>query len=56
MVLLCLKADAFVAESPPNEIVTPLKKRRLARESLSYETNTIVPVSPQKKNFRHVIS
>ncbi|XP_047986683.1 cell surface glycoprotein 1-like isoform X2 [Leguminivora glycinivorella] len=36
-------ADAFVAESPPNEIVTPLKKRRLARESLSCEPNNIVP-------------
>ncbi|XP_049865673.1 uncharacterized protein LOC126366573 isoform X2 [Pectinophora gossypiella] len=36
-------ADAFVSESPPNEMVTPLKKRRLARESLSCEQNTIVP-------------
>ncbi|XP_063360824.1 uncharacterized protein LOC134649953 isoform X2 [Cydia amplana] len=36
-------ADAFVAESPPSEIVTPLKKRRLARESLSCEPNNIVP-------------
>lgn len=40
-----VKIDVFVAESPPNEMVTPLKKRRLARESLSYEQNTIVPVS-----------
>lgn len=27
----------FFTESPPNEMVTPLKKRRLARESLSME-------------------
>lgn len=40
------KSDAvnFVSESPPNEMVTPLKKRRLARESLCAELNT-VPVS-----------
>lgn len=38
-------ADVFVSESPPNEMVTPLKKRRLARESLSCEQNNIVPVS-----------
>ncbi|XP_050342542.1 uncharacterized protein LOC126768464 isoform X2 [Nymphalis io] len=40
-------ADAFVPESPPNEIVTPLKKRRMARESLSYEQNTIVPCNDE---------
>ncbi|XP_045764876.1 uncharacterized protein LOC123867073 isoform X1 [Maniola jurtina] len=33
--------DAFVSESPPNEMVTPLKKRRMARESLSCEQNTV---------------
>ncbi|XP_052751211.1 uncharacterized protein LOC113511814 isoform X2 [Galleria mellonella] len=36
-------ADVFVSESPPNEMITPLKKRRLARESLSCEQNPIVP-------------
>lgn len=45
IVLLCKILDVFVSESPPNEMVTPLKKRRLARESLSCEQNTIVPVS-----------
>ncbi|RVE49274.1 hypothetical protein evm_006068 [Chilo suppressalis] len=35
-------ADVFVPESPPNEMVTPLKKRRLARESLSCEPNNII--------------
>ncbi|KAJ8732280.1 hypothetical protein PYW08_015010 [Mythimna loreyi] len=40
-------ADVFVSESPPNEIVTPLKKRRLARESLSCEQNTIVPCNDE---------
>ncbi|XP_038210672.1 uncharacterized protein LOC119831415 [Zerene cesonia] len=33
--------DTFVSESPPNEMVTPLKKRRLARESLSCDQNPI---------------
>ncbi|XP_072940916.1 uncharacterized protein upSET isoform X2 [Epargyreus clarus] len=42
-VCLHTKSDVFVSESPPNEMVTPLKKRRLARESLSCEANTIVP-------------
>ncbi|XP_037874913.1 uncharacterized protein LOC101737053 isoform X2 [Bombyx mori] len=37
------ESDFPCAESPPNEMVTPLKKRRLARESLSCEQNTIVP-------------
>ncbi|CAK1553453.1 unnamed protein product [Leptosia nina] len=32
-------ADTFVSESPPNEMVTPLKKRRMARESLSCDQN-----------------
>ncbi|XP_059061398.1 uncharacterized protein LOC131854318 [Achroia grisella] len=36
-------ADVFVSESPPNEMITPLKKRRLARESLSCDQNPIVP-------------
>ncbi|XP_047020103.1 uncharacterized protein LOC124630307 isoform X2 [Helicoverpa zea] len=40
-------ADVFVPESPPNEMVTPLKKRRLARESLSCEQNTIVPCNDE---------
>ncbi|XP_075970184.1 SET domain-containing protein upSET isoform X2 [Anticarsia gemmatalis] len=40
-------ADVFVSESPPNEMVTPLKKRRLARESLSCEQNTIVPCNDE---------
>ncbi|XP_037299079.1 uncharacterized protein LOC115450695 isoform X2 [Manduca sexta] len=40
-------ADVFVSESPPNEMVTPLKKRRLARESLSCEQNTIVPCNEE---------
>ncbi|CAH4007635.1 unnamed protein product [Pieris brassicae] len=31
--------DTFVSESPPNEMVTPLKKRRMARESLSCDQN-----------------
>ncbi|XP_077285218.1 SET domain-containing protein upSET [Arctopsyche grandis] len=31
------ESDSPTAESPPNEMVTPLKKRRLARESLSME-------------------
>ncbi|KAL4704897.1 hypothetical protein ACJJTC_018514 [Scirpophaga incertulas] len=35
-------ADVFVSESPPNEMVTPLKKRRMARESLSCEQNPII--------------
>ncbi|XP_063821185.1 uncharacterized protein LOC135071322 [Ostrinia nubilalis] len=37
------ESDSPSAESPPNEMVTPLKKRRLARESLSCEQNIIVP-------------
>ncbi|KAI8428728.1 hypothetical protein MSG28_007421 [Choristoneura fumiferana] len=41
------ESDSPNAESPPNEIVTPLKKRRLARESLSYETNIIVPCNDE---------
>ncbi|KAH9642876.1 hypothetical protein HF086_005158 [Spodoptera exigua] len=40
-------ADVFVSESPPNEMVTPLKKRRLARESLSCEQNNIVPCNDE---------
>ncbi|CAB3228047.1 unnamed protein product [Arctia plantaginis] len=40
-------ADVFVSESPPNEMVTPLKKRRLARESLSCEQNPIVPCNDE---------
>ncbi|XP_023940050.2 uncharacterized protein LOC112047238 [Bicyclus anynana] len=36
------ESDSPIIESPPNEIVTPLKKRRMARESLSCEQNTIV--------------
>ncbi|CAG9785241.1 unnamed protein product [Diatraea saccharalis] len=41
-------ADVFVSESPPNEMVTPLKKRRLARESLSCEpSNVIVPCNEE---------
>lgn len=44
--------DTFVSESPPNEMVTPLKKRRMARESLSCEQNNIVPVS--LKEFKNV--
>ncbi|KAI5643757.1 PHD-finger domain-containing protein [Phthorimaea operculella] len=40
-------ADAFVSESPPNEMVTPLKKRRLARESVSLEQNSIVPCNDE---------
>ncbi|VVD04128.1 unnamed protein product [Leptidea sinapis] len=35
------ESDTPCTESPPNEMVTPLKKRRLARESLSCEQNNI---------------
>ncbi|XP_026729716.1 uncharacterized protein LOC113495265 isoform X3 [Trichoplusia ni] len=37
----------WYSKSPPNEMVTPLKKRRLARESLSCEQNTIVPCNDE---------
>ncbi|GBP78188.1 hypothetical protein EVAR_50131_1 [Eumeta japonica] len=36
------ESDSPTAESPPNEMVTPLKKRRLARESLSCEQSSLV--------------
>lgn len=32
-------------ESPPNEMITPLKKRRLARESLSYDQTPAFPLN-----------
>ncbi|XP_041976140.1 uncharacterized protein LOC121730960 isoform X2 [Aricia agestis] len=39
--------ETFVPESPPSEMVTPLKKRRLARESLSCDQNPIVPCNDE---------
>lgn len=40
-----LNVDTFVSESPPNEMVTPLKKRRMVRESLSCDQNPLDTVS-----------
>ncbi|KAG7299685.1 hypothetical protein JYU34_016682 [Plutella xylostella] len=43
--------ETFVPESPPNEMITPLKKRRLARESLSCEPHIVPCIEETSPNL-----